>query len=153
MNIQMLVDGQPLVKVDLDVALLARILRAAAKDGGDAHAKSTPATEAQMKELLSRIDQRSVQFLTALAASEDGSITWTKMRDIFGIKAEDDWKAYSGSFGKGITRAYRHILDDKTARLVWWIDADWDEHDWDSDMCSVFIDGAALLALRSAVGK
>jgi hypothetical protein len=153
MNIEMLVDGQPLVKVDLDVALLARILRAVAEDSGDADAKSTPATEAQMKELLSRIDQRSVQFLTALAASEDGSITWIKMREIFGIKDEDDWAAYSGSFGKGITRAYRKILGDKTARLVWWIDADWDEHDWDSEMCSVYVDGPALGALRAATRK
>lgn len=153
MNFEMLVDGQSLVKIDVDVVLLARILREAARGEDGEDAKSTPATEAQMKDLLSRIDQRSVQFLTAIAKSDDGAITWTKMREIFGIKEEDDWAAYSGSFGKGITRAYRKILGDKTARLIWWIDADWDEHEWDSDMCSVYVDGPALLALRAAVGK
>jgi hypothetical protein len=150
MNFEILVDGHSLVKVELDVSLLAKVLRKATEEEG-AHAKSTPANDMQMKELLNRIDQRSVKFLKIIADSEDGTITWTKMRDVFGIEKEDDWVAYSGSFGKGITRAYRKILGDKTAKLVWWIDADWDENDWDSDMCSVYIDGPALTALRTAV--
>jgi hypothetical protein len=153
MNFEMLVDGQSLVKIDLNIPLLTRVLREAAKGHEGANATSTPATEAQIKDLLSRIDQRSVQFLKAIGASEDGSITWTKMREIFRIEKEDDWPAYSGSFGKGITRAYRKIMGDKAARLVWWIDADWEEHDWDSDMCSVYIDGPALSALRAATGN
>jgi hypothetical protein len=153
MNFEMFVDGQSLVKIDLNFPLLARVIREAAKDHEGADARSTPATEAQMRDLLSRIDQRSVQFLKAIGASEEGSIAWTKMREIFHIEKEDDWAAYSGSFGKGITRAYRKILGDKAARLVWWIDADFEEHEWDSDMCSVYIDGPALSALRAATGN
>ncbi len=152
MNIEMFVDGQLLVKTDLDFPLLLKVIADAARQHAS-ESKSTPATESQMKDLLSRIDQRSVEYLNTIAASEDGSITWHKMREIFGIKKENDWAAYSGSFGKGITRAYRKILNDKSARLIWWIEADWDEYEWDSDMCCVSIDGPALSALRSVAGS
>lgn len=145
MNFDMVLDGQSVVKIDVDLPMLAHMLQRAFQL--DADAQSTPATETQMRDLLSRIDQRSGQFLREIAASDDGSITWVRMRTIFGI-ANNDWSAYSGSFGKGMTRAYRNILNDKTARLVWWIDANWD--DWDDDMSAVYIDGAALVALRSA---
>ena len=147
MTIEMLLDGQPVVKVDVDLPSLGRMLKAALEP--DANARSTPATESQMRDLLSRIDQRSTRFLREIAASDEGSITWQMMRPIFGITERDDWSAYSGSFGKGITRAYRNILGDKTAKLVWWIDADWEDVDWDDDMCAVFVDGPALSALRA----
>lgn len=148
MNIEMLLDGQSVVKADIDLPVFARMLQTAFQP--DANARSTPATESQMRDLLSRIDQRSSQFLREIGASDDGSITWQRMRSIFGIAKPDDWPAYSGSFGKGITRAYRNILDNKTAKLVWWTDADWEDVDWDDDMCAVFVDGPALIALRSA---
>jgi hypothetical protein len=151
MNFQVLLEGKSVVKVDVDLPVLVQMLRDAIHS--EKRAQSTPATQKQMEELLSRIDQRSVQFLKEIASSDHGSITWRQMRSIFGIKNPDDWSAYSGSFGKGITRAYRHILDDKTAKLVWWIDNDWKEVDWDDDMCSVFVDGQALTALRSATLK
>lgn len=153
MNFEILVDGQSIVKVDFNLALLVKAVREAAKENQGAAFNSTAATQTQMLELLSRIDGRSVKFLKALAASEEGSITWKKMREIFGIEAEDDWAAYSGSFGKGITRAYRNILDDRKAKLVWWNDEDWDNHEWDDDLCCVYIDGPALEALQAAIDK
>jgi len=153
MNVEILVEGQSLVKIDLNLSVLMRVFREATGNDGISNAKSTPGTEMQLRELLSRIDQRSVQFLKALAASESGSITWTKMRGIFGIEEESDWVAYSGSFGKGITRAYRNIMGDKTAKLVWWIDSEWEDQDWDSENCSVYVDGPALVALRAAVAS
>ncbi len=112
--------------------------------------QSTPASEEQMRLLLTRIDKRSAQFLEAIALSASGSITWTEMREIFGIKGVDDWVSYSNSFGKGITRAYRNILENKEARLIWWIEDDWTESDWSSDACSVYVDGPALSSLRRA---
>lgn len=147
MNVEMLIDGQSVVKVDLNLPLLLRQLVLAAR--AQAEARSTPASEAQMRDLLSRIDQRSADFLKAVARNPDGSLHWKEMRVIFGIAKEDDWAAYSGSFGKGITRAYRRIVGNNTAKLVWWNDADWEDADWDDDMCAVFIDGPALNALRA----
>ena len=150
MNIEILVDAKSVVKIDIDLPVIVRALQKALLS--DANARSTPATESQMRDLLSRIDSRSRTFLQEIAASEDGAISWKRMRSIFGIEKPEDWSAYSGSFGKGITRAYRNILNDRVAKLVWWIDADWDDADWDDDMCSVFVDGSALVALRLAVG-
>lgn len=147
MNIEMLIDEQSAVKIDLNLPLILQQLMASARAQADA--RSTPASEAQMRDLLSRIDQRSADFLRAIARNRDGSIPWREMRTIFGIAKEDDWAAYSGSFGKGITRAYRRIVGDNTAKLVWWNDADWDEADWNDDMCAVFVDGPALNALRA----
>ncbi len=153
MNFEIFVDGQPLVKLDFNLPVLARVLKDSANGQDVADAESTPATEDQMEDLLSRIDERSAQFLKAIAASETGSISWKRMREIYGIKKEDDWGAYSGSFGKGITRAYRNILGSKTARLVCWNDDVWAVEEWDSDLCCVYIDGPALTALRAATGN
>jgi hypothetical protein len=148
MNMELLLDGRPVVKFEIDLPLLTRMLNEAARPV--VLARSTPANETEMRELLARIDQRSAIYLKELAANIDGSITWRRMRVIFGIAKPKDWAAYSASFGKGITRAYRNILNDSTAKLVWWNDADWDQADWDDDLCCVFVDGAALEALREA---
>lgn len=150
MNLELLLDGRSVVKVELNLPLLVQALQTSV--GKDANARSTPATVAQMRDLLSRIDPRSVEYLKAIAKNTDGAIAWKSMRPIFGIEKEDDWSAYSGSFGKGITRAYRKILGDQTAKLVWWNEADWEKADWNDDMCAVFVDGPALDALRAAIG-
>lgn len=150
MTLEMLLDGRSVVKVDLNLPILLQALESSVRK--EANARSTPATEAQMRELLSRIDPRSAEYLKAIARNADGTMTWKDMRPIFGIEKAEDWAAYSGSFGKGITRAYRKILGDQTAKLVWWNDADWQDVDWDDEMCAVFVDGPALEALRAAVG-
>jgi hypothetical protein len=104
-----------------------------------------------MADLLSRIDQKSVHFLRAIAADPNGSISWQEMRKIFGL-SKTDWSGYSRSYGKGITRAFRHALGGhKSAKLIWWDDAAWDTHEWDDPACKVFIDGGALAALRAAI--
>ena len=148
MNIEILIDGSPLVKAELDLPTFLHLIREAVQQRTQDF-RSTPASEIQIKELLSRIDHRSVEYLKVIAASENGSVTWQKMREIFGIKEEGNWNAYSGSFGKGITRAYRKIVDVPLAKLIWWKEEDWNEHDWDEDECCVYIDGPALTALRA----
>jgi hypothetical protein len=151
MNITLSVDGQVAIHMNVNTALLPKLLQSV---GGvhvaQAVPKSTPVSKKQMEELLSRIDAKSVHFLKTLAASE-GTITWGEMRAIFGIEKEDDWSSFSAGYGKGITRALRHILQDRSARLVWWNDEDWDESE-EYDPCEVYIDGPALQALREAVG-
>ncbi len=150
MTLEMLLDGRSVVKVELNLPLFVQAFQSSVLK--EANTRSTPATEAQMRDLLSRIDPRSAEYLKAIARSADGTMTWKDMRPIFGIDKADDWPAYSGSFGKGITRAYRKILGDNTAKLVWWNDADWEDVDWDDEMCAVFVDGTALAALRAAAG-
>lgn len=154
MNITLAVDGQVVININLDTALIPKLLPSF---GGaiTAHhhhmSKSTPVSKAQMEELLSRIDTKSVQFLKQLAAN-NGSITWGEMRSIFGIDTTDDWTSFSAGYGKGITRALRNILQDKSARLIWWLDEEWDEEAEDWDPYHVYIDGPALQTLRQAVG-
>jgi hypothetical protein len=151
MNVEVRIDGVVLVKMEVNPAGLSNLLRGSAL-GVESHTipKSTPVTKAQIEELLSRIDARSARFLKQIGVN-NGTITWGEMRAIFDIKDEDDWSSFSAGYGKGITRALRHILKDKSARLVWWIDSEWNEND-DWDPCKVYVDGAALQALRQASG-
>ena len=112
--------------------------------------RSTPMTGEQARELLSKVDSKSARFLRQIAAN-GGKITWDDMRSIFGIAKKDDWNAYALSYGKGITRAFRHLLQNRSARLVWWIDKDWSTEPWGSDLVAVYIDGPALQSLKSVI--
>lgn len=147
MQIEIKIDGQSLVNMQLDEGLLFKVL--GKTSGALGMPKSTPITVAQAKDLLSRIDTKSVQFLKQIAMNS-GEIGWGEMRRIFGIN--DEWSEFSSSYGKGITRALRHLTNDKSARLVWWDDADWPDDGragtWDH--CKVFVDGPALKSLREA---
>jgi hypothetical protein len=136
----------------MGTTLIPKLLRSAsAETEGLPVSKSTSMTKMQAEELLSRIDAKSAHFLRQLAANS-GSITWGEMRDVFGIEDEDDWSAFSAAFGKGVTRALRHILQDKSARLMWWNDDDWAEAEEKGtlDHFKVYVDGPALNALREA---
>ena len=114
--------------------------------------RSTAMTKGQAEELLTKIDPRSARFLRKIAAN-NGKMTWEEMRSIFGIRGRTDWASYSGSYGRGITRAFRHLLKDRSASLVWWIDEDWENEPWGSDLVAVYVDGPALQALREASGQ
>jgi hypothetical protein len=150
MNITISVDGQVAVDVNVNTALIPKLLQGF---GGSILAqavpKSTPMSKAQAQELLSRIDEKSVHFLKQLAAN-DGTITWGDMRKIFDIKEIDDTTSFTARYGKGITRALRNILNNKSARLVWWNEEEWPDDTEEWDRCEVYIDGPALQALREA---
>lgn len=143
MNIEIFAEGASVVKAEVDFAALMRLLRSD-QIRRPATARSTPATPDQMVDLLNSVDPRSAQFLREIAASPEGKIKWTRMVEIFGI--DDRWASFSGSFGKGITRAFRHTLGHKTAKLVWWDDDSWDDDDEETQL--VYIDGPALASLR-----
>lgn len=151
MNVQILLDGNSVVKADVDLSIIQKLLAGVAITPA-AIAQSTPATAKQMEDLLSRIDQKSVHFLRSIAVDPSGSLTFKEMRKIFGL-GTDDWNGYSMSYGKGITRAFRHVLGGhKSAKLIWWNDQDWEAAaTMDDDACKVFIDGAALAALREVI--
>jgi len=144
-------DGDTVVKIELELEQLRKLFHG---DTSQLQLRtsiptSTPMTRVQAEELLSKVDPKSARFLRQIAAN-NGSITWDSMREIFGIAKKDDWNAYALSYGKGITRAFRHLLQSKSARLVWWIDDDWKNEPWGSDLVAVYVDGPALQALQEA---
>ena len=133
MLIELKADEHTIVKVDLDVERLSKLFMSSnGSTQTRALPKSTPMTKTQAEELLTKIDPKSAHFLRQLAANH-GTITWDDMRAIFGIDDQTDWNSYALSYGKGITRAFRHLLQNKSARLVWWIDEDWEKEPWGSD--------------------
>jgi hypothetical protein len=100
----------------------------------------------QAQQLLRKIDPKTGDFLKVLAQN-GGEITFGQMQQIFGIK---EWEEFTSRFGKGLTRALRHLTDNSSAKLVWW-----DDYEWNSDddpEGPVHVDGAALRSLRAAVG-
>jgi hypothetical protein len=152
MNLELQVDGEAVIKIELNATLLTQILQMKSPmPSAETIAKSAALTKVQVEELLSRIDAKSVHFLKAIAAN-NGSITWGEMRKIFGIADVKDWATYSSGHGKGITRALRNILNDKSARLIWWDDEEWEIPVSQQDSCNVYVDGAALQALREVSG-
>jgi hypothetical protein len=148
MGVEIKIDGSTLVNMQVDLDVFAKLMNGAIPT--TSVSRSSPITVPQAHDLLSRIDGKSVQFLKQIAAN-NGEIGWGEMQRIFGIN--DVWSEFSSSYGKGITRALRHLLGDKSARLVWWDDADWPDSDqpgtWDD--CKVFVDGVALKSLREAI--
>ena len=152
MRFEINADGQTLVKIELEVSRITQLLKSGALHVQvNAVPQSTPMTKAQAEQLLSKVDPKSARFLRQVAVNK-GTISWDDMRAIFGIEDVEDWNAYALSYGKGITRAFRHLLQNKAARLVWWIDEDWEKEPWGSDLVAVYIDGPALQALREATG-
>ena len=151
MYLELKVDGETVATMTLNTEFLEQYLQKPLTINHAPPSRSTPMTEAEIKDLLSRIDVKSVDFLKRIAAS-DGSITWGEMRQIFGIKDVKDWPAFSSGHGKGITRALRHVKGDKSARLVWWDDDEWEEDPSQWDPCEVHVDGSALQALRAVAG-
>ncbi|KAF2715900.1 hypothetical protein K431DRAFT_308227 [Polychaeton citri CBS 116435] len=105
--------------------------------------KSTALNEDQMRQLMTKVDQKTVVFLKRIATN-DGSITFREMCQIFDIT---EWSGFSSRFGKGLTKALRHMTNDATAALVWWVDEEWGT-DSDPDG-EVYIDGPSLQSLKA----
>lgn len=108
--------------------------------------RSFPLTPDQALQLLRSVDPKTAEFLKALAANT-GELTFADMKRIFGIET---WPDYSSRFGKGLTRALRHLTKNSAATLV-----SRDEGEWQSDNDPeglVYVDGQALAALQSAFG-
>ena len=144
------VAGQIVFTGNIQFALLSQVLTEASqiqsKSVSNIVHNSYPITPDQAEQLLRKIDKKSVSFLKAIAQN-DGEIDFRTMQKIFGIK---NWSEYSGSFGKGITRALRYMTDNSSAALVWWDDNEWKSvNDPDG---SVYVDGEALKSLKIAVG-
>ncbi len=150
MNLELRVNGEAVVKMEINATLLSQILQLKVSPAAAAEpAKSSPLTEAQAEELLSLVDEKCVEFLKRIAANQ-GVLTWGETKALFNIK---DWDAFTAGPGKTLARAVRHILHDKSARLIWRIEHEWEGLEKGEDeVCMLHVDGAALQALREAAG-
>ena len=150
LDLELRLNGETVGKLEIDADRLLKLLQAAAATPAAVNKgphKSSPLTKTQAEELLGRLDKVSVEFLTRLAASH-GALTWGEVKALFGVKSYDSFE--SGA-GKDIAKAARHVLHDKSARLVWR-----NEHEWiglekgEDEACRLHVDGPALQALKEA---
>lgn len=141
MRIELSIDGTSVVKIDIDRdELISRLFDPSERQTRQA-VFSTPITTVQARDLISRLNPKTVMFLRELAKA-GGSISWANIQAIFGVT---EWKEFSNSYNRGITRALRNITKDSGAWLVNWNDKEWAEGNE-----RVFIEGPALEALREA---
>jgi hypothetical protein len=150
-SLELLVNGEAVVKMEINANLLSQIFQLNASPAGAAEpAKSSPLTKAQAETLLSQVDEKCADFLKRVAANQ-GVLTWGETKALFHIK---DWDAFASGPGKTLARAVRHILHDKSARLVWRTEHEWEGLEKGEDeVCMLHVDGAALQALREATGS
>ncbi len=150
MNLEIRVDGEAVVKMEINATLLLHLLQAKASPAGAEPAKSSPLTRAQAEALLSHVDENCAEFLKRIAAN-DGVLTWGETKALYKIA---DWDAFASGPGKSLARAVRHILQDRSARLVWRIEHEWEGLEKGEDeVCMLHVDGPALQALREATGS
>src|SRR5271169_4272420 len=158
MNLELRLNGEIIGKLEIDASLLSQMLQmtvspapdaAAPKNSARSAPHSSALANAQAEELLRQVDKTSAELLTRIAANH-GALTWGETKALFELK---DWEAFTSGPGKAILRAVRHILHDKSARLIWR-----NEHEWEGlekgedEVCRLHIDGTALEALREATG-
>lgn len=150
MNLELRVNGEAVVKMEINATLLSQILQLKVSPAAAAEpAKSSPLTKAQAEELLSHVDEKSAEFLRRIAANK-GVLTWGETKALFKIR---DWEAFTSGPGKSLAQAARHILRDRSARLVWRIEHEWEGLEKGEDeVCMLHVDGPALQALREAAG-
>lgn len=168
MDLNFVINGEAVMSVKLNEAVLRRALsgKPPAQEGESEPAKnneasapakawkSTPMTREKAVEILARVDARSANLLRQIAAN-NGEITWGEARALLGVA---NWDHYATGLGKGITRVLRHVLGNRSARLIGWVDKEWEDKDGkylddtlgECDNCRLYIDGPALQALRSA---
>ena len=145
MQIEVKLDGRTVVNADLELDTAMAVVLSAIQ--ASPKSRSATITEDQAQILITKIDGRSVDLLK-LIASNGGFATWREMRKVLGI--DDEWAEYTTRYGKGITRAFRHITGDN-GKLIFWDDNDpiWDVNESEG---RVYIDGKALQSLKAVFG-
>jgi len=137
-------DGEVVAKVEVDANLIAQIFRVEAP----AEIKSTPLNKSQVDELLAGLDDRQIRFCNHIAAN-DGWITWGEVKQNFGVR---DWDAFTDGPGREINAALQNLVRDKSARLFWRDEKEWfGREEGENEVCKIYVDGAALAALRQAL--
>ena len=149
MNLELRVNGEVVAKMEINGALLSQLLQLRASPAAAEPAKSSPLTRAQAEALLAHVDEKCAEFLKRIAGNQ-GVLTWGETKALFKIA---DWEAFTAGPGKTLARAVRHILHDKSARLIWRVEHEWEGLEKGEDeVCMLHVDGPALQALRGAAG-
>ena len=149
-NLELRLDGETVAKLEIDATQLSRLLPSTmhVPTPHPSAPLSSPMTKAQAQQLLSRVDTNCAEFLERLAA-DCGTLTWGETKTLFEVR---NWEAFATGPGKQIAREVRHVLQDKSARLVWRIDHEWERDKGADEAFQLHIDGPALTALREAIG-
>jgi hypothetical protein len=147
MNIELRVDGEVIVRMDVNAGLLAQLV---AMNGEAKSIRSTPLTASQAERLLATLSKKNADLLRRIAEN-DGWITWGEVKQLYGAR---DWSAFKAGAWKEITQASRDVLNDKSASLVWRNESEWEGLDeGENEICKIHVDGAALIALREAAAE
>lgn len=149
MEFALSVEGEVVVKGDVNVRKLGSLLAAALK-ASTSPAKSPDVTPQQFTDLFGRINSDSKTLLERIAENK-GFITWPEICSILGYTGTH-WPDFSNSHNRGINLALSKILNAPGTKLIHWDD---DEHGWTEDgwpNARVYIDGEALRSLQIACG-
>ncbi len=107
---------------------------------------SAPITVAQAKELVSLLDEKSIELLRQIVLG-GGSITWPQVQKICGIKGTN-FRQYRDQYDKKINHAVRMVTQGEHGGLITYEDGapEWCADDWKD--AKLEIDGPALMSLK-----
>jgi hypothetical protein len=147
MNIELRMDGEVVVRMEVNAGLLAQLVTV---NGEAKNIRSTPLTTPQAERFLATLSKKNADLLKRIAAN-DGWITWGEVKKLYDV---GDWSAFKAGPWKEITQTLRDVLNDKSASLVWRNESEWEGLDeGENEICKIRMDGAALIALREAVAE
>lgn len=147
MNIELRMDGEVVVRMEVNAGLLAQLV---AMNGEAKSIRSTPLTTSQAERLLAALSKKNAELLKRIATN-DGWITWGEVKQLYGTR---DWSGFKAGAWKEITQGLRDIVSDKSASLVWRNESEWEGLDeGENEICKIHVDGAALIALREAAAQ
>ncbi|PVE20641.1 hypothetical protein DC522_31070 [Microvirga sp. KLBC 81] len=146
MHIELHIDGVTVVDGELDLRSVINRLEEAEEYGLWA---SSPLTFDQAKELLIRLDTRTLELVRQIVL-RGGSITWPHAAQICGIP-DEDYDAFYREWVKPLNRVVATVRGEEDSVLIAWRP---DQGDWESDAegnTRFDIDGQALKSLRKVL--
>jgi hypothetical protein len=149
-NFELLLEGETVGRIDIDLALLRKILGGASASPrlANGHPKSAAINAAQASELLGRADKPMRNFLSRLA-EEDGALTWGETKVTFDVKS---WPEFADGPLKKLEKALHRVTGEKNSVLIWRIESEWiGLEKGEDEPCRLHVDGPALTALKAAL--
>jgi hypothetical protein len=151
-NFELRLEGETVGRIDIDVALLMKLIGGAGIPArvSAAHAKSAPINVAQASELVSRADKATRQFLSRLV-EEGGALTWGETKHTFDVPS---WSEFVEGPLKKLEKALHRVTGEKNSVLVWRVEEEWiGREKGEDEPCRLHVDGPALASLRTALAN
>jgi len=149
-NFEVRLEGQTVARIDIDAALLLKLLGGAgvSVEAASAPHKSASISAAQAGELVGRADKPMRQLLSRFA-EEDGALTWGETKLAANVKS---WPDFAEGPLKKLEKALHRITGEKNSLLIWRIESEWiGLEKGEDEPCRLYIDGPALGALKTAL--